>query len=355
MRTNLPPLALLTLALGGCVQENNLIEFAGGGRPGENALTGRVCDPERNVWLSGAKVYTHVFADAAVVDTLDAVTDSDGSWKLEGLHEGDTYTLYVQWGNLLLDSFDVTMGSDPSTHLPDPACGAGGAGRIAVVSGDFDDMLGVLQNLGYDNVDVINGQTGDEIVEFLSAPDNLSSYDLILLAGGIIEEDVFYDLDGIGGENVEAVHDAVRDYARAGGRVWASDWAYDAVEQIWPDRIEFAGDDTVPDDAQIGEPTKIKAAVQSAALESGVGSAEVNLQHDLDTWPVAEGVDEAEVVLSGDAPWRVGYDTGVMRDAPLLVTFAAGDGQVIWSSWLQSHNAEGDAKKTIQWVLEGAK
>lgn len=348
-------IALLAVVLGGCTQENNLVEFAGGGRPGENALSGRVCDPERNVWLSGAKVYTHVFADAAVVDTIEAVTNAEGKWTLEGLHDGDTYELYVQWGNLLLDSFEVTMTADAKTTLPDPPCGGGGAGRIAVISGDYDDILGVLQNLGQDNVDVVNGQTGDEIVEFLASPENLADYDLILFAGGLIEEDVFYDLDGIGGERVEAVHDAVRAYARGGGRVWASDWAYDVVEQIWPDRIEFAGDDLAPDDAQIGEPTTIQGEIRSSGLEGGVGDSTLALKHDLDTWPVAESVSEADVVVAGDAPWRIGYETGTTRDAPLLVTFAAGDGQVVWSSWLQSHNGDGDGKKAIQWVLDGAK
>lgn len=349
-------LTLASLAvLGGCVQENNLVEFAGGGRPGENTLTGRVCDPETNTWMSGALVYTNVFADAQLVDTIRGVTDAQGHWTLEGLHEGDTYTLYVQSGNVLVDSFDVTMGNDPTTSLPDPSCGGGGGGRIAVVSGDFDDILGVLQNMGYSNVDVVNGQTGDEIVDFLTNPSALGDYDLVLLAGGLIEEDVFYDMDGIGGEHVELVHDTVRTYARAGGRVWASDWAYDAVEQIWPDRIDFYGDDATPDDAQIGEPITITGTIQSSALESAAGSDTLKLKHDLDTWPVAVSTSEADVVVTGDAPWRVGYQTGKQADAPLLVTFAAGDGQVIWSSWLQSHNAEGEAKKAIQWVLDGAK
>jgi hypothetical protein len=56
--------------------------------------------------------------------------------------------------------------------------------------------------------------------------------------------------------------------------------------------------------------------------------------------------------MRGDIPWREGMDSYIIEDTPLLAGFSYGSGEVIFSSWLQSTNAEGDALEIIRHLLQ---
>lgn len=344
---------LTALLVAGC-SEYEVSKIPDATRLGELTLTGRICDPIRGTWLEGATVYTHLFdKDDKLFGTSTYITDDDGYYTLDRLASGYTYTIYVQYGNELIEKFEVTMPEENLT-LDEPNCSALSLSNVAVITGDYDDYSTLLPSVGIDSYDVINGLTGETLVQFLSNEDKLLDYDAIFFPGGHLEEDVIYDTDGsdTSYKHLE-VQDALRSYVKAGGVVYASDWSYDVVENIWPDAIDFLGDDTIPDAAQMGDEASLLASVADSSLESAVGSSQVAITFDLIEWPVMEGVGSGTtVLLRGTVPYRVGFETYTLTDVPILVEFEDGDGRVVFSSWRQSSNATGDALEVIRFLTE---
>lgn len=349
MRTLLP-----LLLLASACSEHGFSEVKDYGGVYASTISGRVCDPDRNVWLEGAIVYTHIITpEGDLVGTVETVTDADGYYLLDELRGDTTYTVYIQYGSEVIDMFDVPVEGTEDVVLPDPACQNDAVSSVAVVTGDFDAFGDVLTQLGFAGYDEINGRTGDELAQFLSQEANLEAYDAIFFAGGHLEEDVFYDLDGddVDGQ-VDAVLAALRGYVGAGGVIVASDWSYDVVERAWPDKVDFLGDDDEPDAAQLGTPTSVDASVTQAALQEELGEDTVNMHFDLDAWPVMESAStDVTVYQMADVPWAFGMDEGQTRNAPLYVSFEEGSGKVIYTSWRLYANMDGKPREVIQFLV----
>ena len=258
----------------------------------ESSITGRVCDPDTNQWMEGATVYTHIVSDAGeLIGTVESVTDGEGYYHLTDLRDGLIYTVYVQFGSTVLDQYDVDLTEGGEIIVPDPTCGGSVSGDVAVVTGDFDDMAAVLQQVGIESFTIIDGRDTAGLVEFLGSEENLTPYSTVYFAGGHIEEDVIYDTDGSDTNgDVSNVRAAIRGYVTNGGKVVASDWSYDVVEQVWPDKVEFLNDDSVPNAAQLGVPMNVNADIPDAGLSAAVGESTIQVDFDLDAWPVVESV-----------------------------------------------------------------
>lgn len=345
-------LALVAPALG--CSETQLKHVTDYGGTYESSIKGRVCDPERNEWMEGATVYTHIVSDAGeLIGTVQTTTDAEGYYLLDGLRDGLIYTVYVQSGSEVIDQYDVDLTDGGEFDVPDPACGGSVSGDVAVVTGDFDDMAAVLQDVGIDSFTIIDGRDAAGLVEFLRSVDNLTPYQTVYFAGGHIEEDVFYDTDGTDtAGDVPAVIAAVHDYAVGGGKVVASDWSYDVVEQIWPDKVDFLGNDTDPNAAQLGVPMNVNATIIDSGLASAVGEPSMTVNFDLDAWPVIESVGDGVTTLQkGDVSWEFGLETTNETGKPLAVTFAAGDGTVVYTSWRMASNSDGNGGKVVRYLI----
>ncbi len=356
MRTSIPLCSVMAgLALVACKNDSSLSKVTD--VPGGDLVIveGRVCDPDRGTWLEGATVYMHLFTeDGTHYDTKVDETDEVGSFQLVDIPVSGLQPIYVQYGNAVIDQYQV-VAPEGQTYitLPDPDCG-GGAAAFAVVSGDYDDFAATLQTMGYGDFDLINGQTGDELVQFLSSEAALASYDAIFFGGGHLEEDVIYDTDGSDAAgSVPAVLAALQAYVEGGGTIVVTDWSYDLVEQIWPDKVEFLGNDDYVDDAQRGETGMVSADVVDEDLASRLGQSTVQVSFDLMEWPVIESTgSDTTVLLRGDVTYREGQQTTNLSDKPLLVSFTAGSGTVWLSSFRFGPNTETTGKEVVRDLLE---
>ncbi len=347
--------AALGLSLAACKNDSTLGRVTN--TPGADLVTieGRVCDPDRGTWLEGATVYMNLFTeDGVFYDTKLDETDADGVFQLTDIPVSGIQPIYVQYGNEVIDQFQV-VAPDGETFitLPDPDCGGGDA-AFAVVSGDYDDFAATLQTFGYGDFDVINGLTGDELVQFLSSEAAMASYDAILFGGGHLEEDVIYDTDGtdVAG-NVPAVQAAIQGYVDSGGTIVVTDWSYDIIEELWPDAVEFLGDDTVPDAAQKGESGTVTATIEDATMAAAVGSKQVDVAFDMFEFPVVESAGEGtSVILRGDVQWREGQQVHSLADKPLLMRFSSGSGTVWLSTFRFGPNSETSAQPVVRELLD---
>jgi hypothetical protein len=351
MRTTLTTLTALVFCTA-CAPENNIhanpdaygIDFA--------SITSRVCHPLTGNWIEGALVYTNVLnINDEIVDTVVTWTDSEGLFILDDLPAPNDYEITVQAGQDLLDLYEVRVEAAEDKLVERDNCTVGGGLNVAVITGDYDESTDLFNDLGISHVTTVNGLTGSEIIDFLTDAEHLSDFDMIFLDGGHIEAGVIYAKSIEDQETVTAVREAIRAYVEdEGGMLIASDWAYDAIERVWPDAIEFMGDDLVADDAQIGEAMTVQAEIVDADLSSALGFGEISVAYDLSVWPVMESVSaDVTVHLSGGIKYREGMEAYSMLDAPLATSFDAGAGHVVYTSWRNQANHK---TKMVELLLE---
>ena len=340
--------------LAACESDRSLTYVKDYGGVYESSLSGRVCDPDNGRWLEGAVVYTHIVNDAdELIDTRETYSGEDGTWKLEELRGGQTYTVYVQYGNEIVDMFNVEVPDSTDVDAPAPACGAD-LGRVAVVTGNYDDWESVLPQIGVTNYELVNGLTGTELAQFLSDPENLSDFGAIFFAGGHIEEDVIYDTDGSDTDGtVAAVVSAIKGFVSDGGYVYAADWSYDVIEACWPDRIDFLGEDEDPDGAQLGTPDTIRAQIVDEDMVAAVGGDRMDVSFDLDTWPLISRVGDSVTVYqtANQVTYRDGTEEYTAEDVPILVGFNPDGGRVFFSSWRVAANNDGRGADVLDYIL----
>jgi hypothetical protein len=229
--------------------------------------------------------------------------------------------------------------------------------EIAVVTGDFDHMSEGLDRMllsyteyeGFiccaaydDTVDPgANGLKTEGL--FTGSTDGagreLFIYDAVFLNSGSRGWGA-YEYNGVSEDNQllsdPAVLESIEEFVTQGNTLVLTDWTYDLIEAIWPDSLEFYGDDLEVDAAQAGLLGTVSATVSDSVLATTLDQENVNVAFNFSNWSVIESVgSDVEVHLRGDIPYRISASegTGTMEDVPLLVSFEKGGGQVIFASF----------------------
>jgi len=407
---------LLIGALSGCTENTifkNEDELAGLD-PG--SIGGRICSPSGRTWLADAMAYAHLIdADGRLYDTRISYTDRDGFFLLDDMPAGHTYTVYVQFGDEILETHTVNVDEREEVQIDEPDCFDPLELDVAVVTGDYDEFQDVLEHMGFANYELIDGLYAAEMAGFLMDLDTMLQYDIIVFNGGHVEEGMIYempeeeeddggpgsifddeddtgesdeddgeeepveddaaegdtaegdtgesdDADADGGDdagesagvsyNHEVIHNNIKAYVNSGGAIYASDWAYDVVEQVWPEALNFVGADEIPDSAQMGEYGVVNATVSDGALAEWLDSDYTQVEFDLPVWPPIEGVaDTVSVHLTGNIEYREGTNIFPLTASPLLVSFTSGDGKVAFSTFRVAKNADSDIILTLQYMM----
>lgn len=317
------------------------------------SISGRVCDPTGRTWLADALTYVNLVDDAGLIyDTRKAYSDIDGYWVLDNLPGEEQYTVYVTSGVDVLQQEDVYVGSGESITLEEPNCFDPLALKVAVVTGNYDDFDRVLDDMGFANYELVDGADEAVLTDFLTSIDEMSKFDIIFFNGGFTEAGIIYDQEDETNTVPATVQDNLRTYVEAGGSTYWSDWAYDGVEQTWPDRIEFVGADEVPDDAQKGDYASLNATVADASLAEFLGKSSITIEYDLPVWPPMESVSASvSVHLTGTVPYSDGLSDYTLSGVPLLVSFNDGGGKVVFSSFRVVRNGGTDMINTLQYMM----
>jgi hypothetical protein len=229
--------------------------------------------------------------------------------------------------------------------------------EIAVVTGDFDHMSEGLDRLllsyteyegficcaAYDST--VDPEANGLKTESLFAGSTEGAgremfiYDAVFLNSGSRGWGA-YEYNGVGEDNQllsdPEVLQNIEEFVNKGNTLVLTDWTYDLVEAVWPETLEFYGDDTEVDAAQVGLLGTVSATVSDSVLATNLEQENVNVAFDFSNWSVIESVSEdVEVHLRGDVPYRISASegTGILEDVPLLVSFEKGAGQVIFASF----------------------
>jgi hypothetical protein len=359
-------LATLVATLVACNPEQSFtgdINDGTGDEPGQ--ISGRICDPSGRSWLADAMAYTNVIVDGRLTGTRVAYSDRDGFWLLDDLPGEEYYQVFVQHGSEILFDEEVYVTAGQTTQLDEPDCFDPLELKVAIVTGDYDDFQIVLQQMGFANYTVFDGLvTGTDVCDicednlrnFLLDDEWMQQFDIIMLNGGHVEEDIIYNWDPENGNDgdSDAIMGNILAFVQNGGSIYASDWAYDAVEVGWPSRIEFLGDDTKPNSAQSGDQQLVQAAISDSALAAWLGSEDsrVDIEYDLPVWPAIESAeDTVSVHISGSVDVRMGTYTDTLNASPLLTSFNDGQGKVVYATFRVAKNASSDMLLILQYMM----
>jgi hypothetical protein len=361
-------IATVVASLVACTPDNSFTKDPGdanGDEPGQ--ISGRICDPSGRTWLADAMAYTNVIVDGQLTGTRVAYSDRDGFWLLDNLPGDEYYQVFVQHGSEILFNEEVYVTAGQTTQLEEPDCFDPLELKVAIVTGDYDDFQLVLQQMGFANYTVFDGLvTGSSICDicednlrnFLLNDEWMQQFDIIMLNGGHVEENIIYpppeESDTNDNGESEVIMGNIVQFVQNGGSIYASDWAYDDVEQGWPDRIEFLGDDSQPNDAQAGDQQLVNAAISDSALAAWLGSKDshVDIEYDLPVWPAIDSVDDTvSVHLSGSVNVRIGTYQDTINASPLLTSFNDGQGKVVYATFRVAKNASADMLLILQYMM----
>ncbi len=318
-------------------------------------IVGSICGPSdtgEGGPLAGARVSVVQAIDGIVYESW---SQDDGTFAIEGIPAPQT-GLQVRaekggfvytWDNVNVytladapDGTNVTASIDCQELVPDDDR------RYLVVQGTFDKIEQVLGRMGLTNVDLLEGVPMDPSELWSTAAfgnyETLSNYDAVFVNCGISETDLVLGLNG-------AVKENLKRYIREGGSLYVSDWAYDLVEQVWPDRINFLGDDTVNSDAEHGEDGNYGTDVLHDGLAEYVGATNVTIGFTFGNFAIVSALDPTVTTyLRGDVGYRVNGGVSTLNDVPVTVGFSDGYGRVIFTSFHQETNDAGETE-----VLDG--
>lgn len=357
MNRSLPLLVLFAVACGPSDNQIHNINDGDGAPPTYGDITGRSCDPSGIAWLEGATVYVNVMnADGYISEILSTTTDAQGYWTLVDVPTGQDTVVYVQKGNEIVESHEVEVVQNRTVYIPEPTCFDPRVLKIALVTGNYDDFDRVLDNMGISDYTLIDGLDKGNLVQFLSNGEALAEYDLLFFNGGHVEEGVVYDSEDPSNPDLAVIRETLADYLDAGGRIYASDWAYDWVAQLWPEKVDFLGAEAAPNDAQLGTTQRVDGVIADYALAQFMGKDTEGMQvlYDLPVWPPIAGTSSSvSVHLTGTIEYR---DSGTLLyqySSPLLVSFNVGpnNGKVVFSTFRLVANNNEDLIRMMQYVM----
>ncbi len=182
-------------------------------------------------------------------------------------------------------------------------------GRLAFVRGTFDSIESIVQGaLGNPIEEIQASQLGSSAVT--------SAYRMIFLNCGLDTDPVF---------NNPNVVTNLRAFLQNGGTIYASDWAADYVNKLFPG-FTFA---------LTGDEQATTATIVDASLQTFVGKSTVSIVYDLGSWANLLAIPANATVLM-----RANYtaDGNQLTNRPIAISLPQGTGRLVFTTF---HNEAG--------------
>lgn len=193
--------------------------------------------------------------------------------------------------------------------------------RIAVTPSEYDDVGAILDIMGWMYTEIQ--------YETLTDSDSLTQFDVIFIN---CHSDSFTYADSA------AI--SLEQFVRQGGTLYASDWAYEYIEKAFPGYINY-----YPENPLIGDDQIVTADIVDPGLASFLDKPTLEINFELPLWVPVESVeDSVKVYLAADIQLM---DGAVSNDNPLTVSFAYGNGRVVYTAY---HNEGQTSEEEIKFL-----
>jgi hypothetical protein len=317
-------------------------------------VKGVSCAPKAGVSVAFAAVSLDVDTPCVTGSTTwhaDVTADAKGAYNFANVPPGSGAVKIVKGS--FQTTIPVTIVGGSTVDLTQPTsdrCFKAGSVKIAVVQGDADQIESLLDDLGFthDDYDTASG-TSSAGAKFLANATKMATYDVIFVDCGS-------KLDSImTGSAKTTIVTNVQNYVAAGHSLYASDWAWQIVENAFPNAIDFYGNDASTSKATAGPSTtagprqgpgptlsekKAGAAaytmtgnIVDTGLAAVVGKSTTTIYEDLGTWVVMQAAGTGTVVEIESHVMDVAPATGDWGTVPLVVRFPSGAGHVVYTSF----------------------
>lgn len=317
------------------------------------SIKGRVCAPNESVYVNDADVWVEGIGCNGEPFKVETKSGADGTYYLLDVPCG-AHTLNIQKGSFAA-TFPVVVRQGELLDVTGAAtklCFGANAVKIAVLGGSWDDIGGLLDQLGFRyeffNADGDQGADG-AILDLLGDRTRLFAYDI-----------VFAECGGETGwipKDHPAVMPNVKDFVLQGGSLYMSDYAWVLGEWSFPDKVEWydnddpssMGTDTSPQ--VIPSDTNVTANVVDGSLAGYLGKVTVPITFDqgpqIAPVSVANGA-FAHVVGNINVPLQLN-----IPNAPLALSYvpAQGAGRVIYTNFHNDAQTTSDMLTILQYLV----
>ncbi|MBP7126513.1 hypothetical protein KBD49_09140 [Myxococcota bacterium] len=283
----------------------------GGCEPcGMGTIAGVTCAPN----LRNAVPYVKVWVDTTDCNGMphhyQTYSDAQGNFSLEV--PCGTQTVWME-KNSYRNSFTRWVDKGMTTTIrPAVGCFPSTAAKIAIVTGDWDDIGLIVGNhlrLKHTDFDGITGGQGfttvgaEQAVRFLTDLGRMSEFDIIFLncsdsSSAIMEQ------HGV------QVRKNLEDFVRAGGSVYASDYAFSYLEGTWVSAMTFPNNPYL-----VGGHQTVTATVTDPDLAAFLKKGTVSINFDLG--PI--------VAVDSAGPGSIVHIEAMVKElgkvAPLMISF----------------------------------
>lgn len=308
---------------------------------------GRVCADD-DEGLAGVRVYLTSAIDGY---TFEDQTAADGSFKIAGIPAPRTVQVRAEragfvatWDDVQVfpsadvpdgTAVDTTLGEGCSFLVPD------GGVKYLVVDGTYDKIQHVLERMELPNVTIVEGVPLDPSEPWAASVfgdyEALNQYDAVFVNCGVSEVEFLGTPDPVVAANL-------RTYVQQGGSLYISDQAYDMIELVWPDRVDFLFADNEPSAAEAGQDGAHVLDVAEPGLAAFVGQEQITIDFGFGYFALIQEVAPGTTVyLRGDVPYHVNGGIQTLADAPITVGFTDGEagvgGRVIFTSFHQENDS----------------
>ncbi len=246
-----------------------------------------------------------------------AYTDINGFYSIANVPIG-SQTLFVQKG--LFESL-IQVSVSPNTTISAPQVNLQATGKLGFVYGAYDNIQHIIrEKLGY----AVDSLTIDD----LGNAAKLAEYKAIFLNCGFDVSLIYY-------ENTEIL-DVMKSYIQNGGNVYASDWAGEFVEYMFPESLTVE---------TTGPSQMVVAKIIDQDLKNFIGSESISINYDLSGWAEVITLGQSVTTLiSGD---YLNNNGAQVSNKPLAVSFIYGSGKVLYTSFHNETNVTSDVVQVL--------
>ena len=207
--------------------------------------------------------------------------------------------------------------------------------KLAVVTGSYDSIEVVLENLGFSYTVVDASSLIDTTI--------VNQYDFLFLNCG---------LDETYANDTSA--SVLSNFVSSGKQLYLSDWAYIYLQRAFPGKINFYGDDAIDQAAQVGQSGAVTANVIDKNFITALGKNTMEINFDLPGWVVVDAVNTGvSTLITADvtiSDLTTGGDI-TLTGRPLVTVFNHGSGKVTYTSFHNEAQPTQDMSRALETML----
>jgi hypothetical protein len=246
-------------------------------------------------------------------------TDVNGRFTLNNVPMGEQ-TILAKRG-IFEATFNVTVEEGKTVTAPPVEIVS--TGKLAYLPGSYDSIEDIVEGELQNPMDQLAP------ADFANAT-KLAEYKMIFVNCGSSLYEITSSTTTLA---------TIRTWISNGGILYASDWANDLVEALYP--ADFSGELS-------GEAQEVTATIVDAELKAFVGKSTVAIQYDLGSWHTPATLSSAaKVLVRGSFD---GYDQ-TYTNKPLAVYFAKGSGDVVYTSFHNEAGVTADQKAVLRYFI----